>query len=81
MIWVRNAPEQEAITAKEETKVVMRKAIEEEILVLQKLTANRHLIRPVVFIFQLGLPNQIFIMSLFTFEDLGKRLKDQILTT
>lgn len=35
--WVRNAPEQEAIIAKEETKVVMRKAIEEETLALQKL--------------------------------------------
>lgn len=60
MTWVRNAPEQEAIIAKE-TEVVMRKAIEEETLALQKLSAKRHLIRPLVFIFQLGLPNQIFI--------------------
>ena len=60
MTWVRNAPEQEAIIAKE-TEVVMRKAIEEETLALQKLSAKRHLIRQLVFIFQLGLPNQIFI--------------------
>ena len=78
--WVRDAPEPEAIAPKEETKVVMRKAVEET-LSLRKLTAKRHLIRSFVFVFQLGLPKQIVIMSLFTCEDLQKRLKDQILTT
>lgn len=50
--WVvRNALEQEAITADRETKVDIRTNIEEETLTLQKRTAKIHLIRTVVFIF------------------------------
>lgn len=64
MAWVRNALDQEAIAAKGETKVVMRRAIEEVTLALQKLIAKIYLIRPLVFLFQPSSPNHIFIISL-----------------
>lgn len=52
----------EALTANRKTNVVMRKTIEEETLALQKLTAEIHILRTVVLIFQLGLPNKIFMV-------------------
>jgi len=64
-----------------ETKAVMRNTIEKVTLALQKLTAKIHFKRPVAFLYQLDLPNHIFIISLFTCDDLGKRLLDQVLTT
>ena len=64
-----------------ETKAITRKAIEKVTLALQKLTTKIHFKRLVVFLFQLGLPNHIFIISLFTCDDLGKSLLDQVLTT
>lgn len=72
--WVRNGPEQEAITANGETSVIMRKIIKKEALALQKDTAKIYLIRPFVFIFQHCFPSHIFIISLFTCDGLGKSL-------
>lgn len=50
MAW-NKCPRWKAITANRETKVVMRKIIEEDTLALQKLTAKIHLLRTVVLIF------------------------------